>query len=126
MGALHERRQGIGARQAQGGNNGKGAPTRLAAPTRPVADPMRPLKPVSTVNPAAALPVILKQPAVPIGSKPKGIFQADGRPVLHPAKIMAAVEKKGYTQALFDGNGQEIRDPVRYIQGMIKRGDCAA
>lgn len=46
------------------------------------------------------------------------LFKADGTPIRDPAAFVAGIEKRGYNEPIYDGKGQQIKDPVAYVRKM--------
>jgi hypothetical protein len=46
------------------------------------------------------------------------MFKADGTPIKNPKRYVASIEKNGYTDPLFDDDGNEIDDPVEFLATM--------
>lgn len=48
-------------------------------------------------------------------SSSKQMFKEDGTPIYDTAKVLAAIERKGYTQALYTAAGTLINNPVAFV-----------
>lgn len=82
-------------------------------------------------NPAAYVSKMQNQGPVPNAPKKQAgaadvqMFKANGQQIKKPEAYVASIEKNGYTDPLFTADGEEIRNPVQYLENG-RRGAGAA
>merc|ERR1712048_924394 len=81
---------------------------------------------VSPLVPVARMPApivgMVQRPAVGNGGAGEYVlFKQDGTPIKNPAGFIAGIQQRGYKEPIYGATGNEIRDPVKWLESYEKR-----